>query len=367
MAAPAAINTTHVSYEGFDVEHVDWIDLTIQKYVQDSDQFWSQFFDKAEYKKGYTTFKHRKMVRPEITVKYANSLKLSEGIGTLNTDIKVVEWSQDFEDLGVHADYTKEALRDNIDDVAEMIAYKFKTMAAEVPEQLRADAMCTSNFQVTPSVVNTDTTGSKRVIKYPITDTLDRIAVILKKKKCKPTKSGKYVAIMTPELLTALKNEMRDQNLTLDETTKSDIVRDGTVYLYNGFAIVDRSDESMYAGTASAPTGDKLVVICRTRDGELPGTEMPGAIEVFDNGLGGGVIAKSATDATLVADTNKRVGSMALNIDHFKAAIKADLGHLVCTFSHVDYDKTGVTYPTGDPINGATGTKVPTDAGAGTY
>lgn len=366
MAAPAAINTTHVSYEGFDVEHVDYIDLKVNKYVQDSDQFWAQFFDKSEYKKGYTTFKHRKTVRPEVTVKFANSLKLAEGCGTLGTDIKVVEWSEDFEDLGVHTDYTKEALRDNIDDVAEIVFDKFKYFAAEIPEVLRANAMCTSNFQVTASAVNADSTKG-RIIKYPITDTLDRIAVILKKKKSKPISGGKYVAIMTPELLAALKNEMRDQNLTLDESTKGDITRDGQVYIYNGFAITDRADEAMYAGTASAPTGDKLVVICRTRDNELPGAEMPGEISIFDNGLGSGLVYKSASDDTLVADTNKRAGSIAMNIDHFKASIKADLGHLVCTFSHVDYDKTGVTYPTADPVNGATGNKVPTAAGAANF
>lgn len=367
MAAPAAVNTNYVSHDGFDVEHVDFIDLSVKKFVHDTEKFWGQFYDTTPFKKGYTVFKHRKTIRPEVTSKFASSLKLAEGIGAKDTDIKVVETSNSFSDYGTYINYTKEAIRDNIDDVSGFMVDKLKYLAAEVPEALRADTMCTSNFQITASVANASAEKG-RIIKYPITDTLDRIKVVLKKKRCKPTKDGKFVAILTPELMTQLKTELREQGISvLDETTKAELTREGQVFNYDGFYLTDRSDEAMYAKTSDTINGDKLVVICRTRDNELPGIEMPGEISIFDNGLGTGLIAKSATDGTLVPDTNHRVGSIAMNIDHLGLGIQADLGHLVCTFSHVDYDKTGVTYPTADPVNGATGQALPSGASAKSF
>jgi hypothetical protein len=337
-----AVNDNYISYTGFEVDHVTAIDLEINKYAKDSVKFWDQFFKAYEYKKGYKTFEHRKHIRPETTIKYANSLKLSEGVGTPNENLKIVKWSDTFDDYGSHYDYTKEALRDNYDDVLDLAKDQFETEAVEVPELLKADVICTSNFQMTA--------------ESTICDTLDKAAVILTKKKSKPFKGTKYLCIMTPETMKKFTSELKAQGVALPEATKSEIITEGSVKEYGRFYIVENPDEPMYDNSDTSNPKDKLVFICRTRDNELPGAKMDPEISVFDNGLGSNLIQKSATDTTLVADTNKRVGSLAMNIDHLGIAIQADLGHLVCTIDHVDYAASAT--PTADPINGVTATGV---------
>lgn len=338
-----AVNENYISYTGFDVDHVTAIDVEISKYAKDAKKFWDQFFKAYTYKKGHKTFEHRKHIRPETTVKYANSLKLAEGVGTPNENLKIVKFSTTFDDYGTHYDYTKEGLRDNYDDVLELAKDQFMTEAVEVPELLKANAICTSNFQMTA--------------ESTVSATLEKAGVILVKKKAKPISGTKFLCIMTPELMAKFTNELKAQGVALPEATKSEIITEGAVKEYGRFYIIENADEPMY-DTSDSTTKDKLVFISKTRDNELPGAKMDPEISVFDNGLGSNLIQKSTSDTTLVADTNKRVGSLAMNIDHLGIGIQADLAHLVCTMDHVAYEASAT--PTGDPINGVTEGVVPT-------
>ncbi len=332
-----AVNDNYISYTGFDVDHVKAVDLSINKYAKDAVKFWDQYFKAIPYVKGHTTFEHRKHIRPECTYKYANSLKLAEGVGTPNESLKIVKWSDTFSDYGTHADYTKEALRDNYDDVLDLIKEQFENEAVEVPEKLKAHAMCTSNFQATAEAT--------------VSATLDKMGIILVKKRCKPIDGTKFVAIVTPEIMAKLTSELKAAGVALPDATKHEVICEGAVKEYGRFHIVENADDAMYTST-----GGKIVVVCKTRDGELPGAKMDPEISIFDNGLGSNLIQKSAADTTLVADTNRRVGSIAMNLDHLGVAIQADLGHLVCDFA-VDA-VAAETVPTADPINGVTETGV---------
>lgn len=338
-----AVNDNYISYTGFDVDHVTAVDVEISKYAKDAKKFWDQFFKPYPYIKGHKTFEHRKHIRPETTVKYANSLKLAEGVGTPSENLKVVKWSTTFNDYGSHYDYTKEALRDNYDDVLSLAGDQFKTEAVEVPELLKADAICTSNFQMTAGTT--------------VSATLDKAGVILAKKKAKPFDGTKFVAILTPELMAKLVSELKANGVALPEATKTALINEGAIKEYGRFYIVENADEPMYDNSATDSPKDKIIFISKTRDNELPGAKMDPEISVFDNGLGSNLIQKSASDTTLVADTNKRVGSLAMNIDHLGVGIQADLAHLVCTMDHVAYEASKT--PTGDPINGVTSGTVP--------
>lgn len=328
-----AVTDNYVSYAGLTPEQVTYIDTAIKKYVQDDEGFWGQFFDKQTYVKGHKNFEHRKHIRPEVTKKFVSAMKLSEGIGAPSTDLKVVKWSTTFEDLGTYIPYTKEALRDSIDDVLDLAITQFKTYSKEVPELIRADVMATSNFQL-----SAETT---------VLDTLDKALVVCGKRKLKPYKDGKYMAVMTYELVAKLKKELRASNGNLDEVTKQEITRDGNVIVTDSFYVVPRSDEPMYTYESGTTTinGDKLIVIGKTRDNENAGIEMASEISIFDNGLGSGLIQKSESDTTLGADTNKREGTVAINIDHCGIDTQDDSAHIVCVFAHTEYafSKTGST------------------------
>lgn len=323
-----AVNANYVSYEGFDVDHVNAVDLEINKFVQDTPKFWDQFFKAVPYVKGHKTFEHRKHIRPETNVKYANSLALAEGVGTPSESLKIVKWSDTFKDYGSHIDYTKEALRDNYDDTLELCRDQFKYEAVEVPEALKADAMCTSTFMATAETT--------------VSATLDKIGVILAKKKNKPFNGTKYVAIVTPEIMSKLVSELKATGTALPEASKREVICEGSIKEYGRFYVVENADDAMYT-----TTGGKIVVISKTRDNELPGAKMDPEIEIFDNKLGSNLIQKSATDTSLVADTNKRVGSIAMNLDHLGVAIQADLAHLVCEFT-IDSAEASAT-PSADP------------------
>lgn len=335
----------YVSNSGMTVEQVDVIDKDIRRYVNDSEEFWKQFFKTSAWTRGQKTFKHRKHIRPEVTEAVANSFKLAEGYGATKSSITVVDWYDSVGDYGTYIPYTAEALEYNIDDVISLASDNFTVYSVEVPEVLRAAAICTSNFQMTA--------------KSTITETLDAAKVILVKQKSKMVTPGGFIAVMTPELVSKLKQELRAAGDHLDEDTKGEITKEGSVYKYNGFYIVERSDEAMYDKSDST-TKDKIVFIVKTRDNELPGAETEAEIEVFDNGLGHGLIAASAEDEVMVADTNRREGSIAMNIKHIGVGIQADLAHLVCTFDHTDYAASAT--PSADPITGVNSTSTAPNA-----
>lgn len=331
----------YVSFNGFEVDHVTAVDLEINKFVQDSVKFWDQFYKAVPYVKGHKTFEHRKHIRPETTYKYASSLKLSEGVGTKSESIKVVKWSDTFDDYGSNIPYTKEGLRDNYDDTLSLIKDQFKYEAVEVPEKIKAEKMCSSTFQVT----------AESTVKA----TLDKAGVILVKKKNKPFDGTKFVAIVTPEIMAKLTAELTALGAALPDATKHEVICEGAVKTYGRFNIVECADDAMYGASGV----NKIVIISKTRDNELPGAKMDPEISVFDNGLGFGLI-QSADDATkMVADTNKRVGSVAMNIDHLGAAIQADLGHLVCDFTISD-DYSASATPSGDPNGNVVSGNAPT-------
>lgn len=328
----------YVNHSGMTVEQVNVIDKDVKRYVNDSEQFWKKYFKPTSWVRGQKTFEHRKHIRPEVTLAKATSFELAEGYGAVKSGITVVKWTDDVKDYGTFTPYTAEALQYNIDDVISLASDNFQVYAVEVPEVLRAKAMCTSNFQMTAE--NT------------ITATLDKAKVILDKAKSKKINAGGYVAIMTPELVAKLKSELRANGASLDEITKEEVTKEGSVYKYNGFYITERSDEPMYDTDT-----DKIVFVVKTRDNELPGAEVEAETDVFDNGLGSGLIranGDTGATATYVADTNRREGSIALNIKHLGLGIQADMGHLVCTFAHTDY-KASAT-PSHDPISGVTDT-----------
>lgn len=340
--------TNYINHTGMSVENVEKVDLRCKRYVMDSEKYWSQYFEKATWKEGYDTFTHRKHIRPEVTIAGANALKLVEGYGAVKSNITVVKWTETVHDYGTYVPYTAESLRYNIDDTLDLAYNTFSTKAIEVPEALRSSVMCTSNFQIT-GLTGDDATGANLVTL------LDKIKVALTKTKAKKI-NGVFPLTTTPEVVATLKAYLRSIGSNLDEVTKSEVTREGSVYRYNGFDIIERSDEALYADSGAT---SKLVVVCRTRDNELPGSEILSEIEIFDNGLGSELVqSNTSTDASPVyeADHNKRAGSLGMNIVHFGASIQADLGHLVTTFATGTGWSTGVTKPTADPINGITDT-----------
>lgn len=343
-----AIIDSYVSNTGMTIEQKAYIDAKVKSYVNDNEPFWAKFFATARWIPGRKKFTHRKHVRQELTANASVLTALVEGQGATKSTIKVTEWEETVANYGTYIPYTREALQYNIDDVLDMCTNDFSYKAVEIPEMKRAAAMCTSNFTMAPV-----TTTADSVTTLHLTDTFDKAKVILDKQKSKPWADGRYLAIVTPEILAQLKAELRTAGVGLDEATKKDITRDGMVFDFDGFYIVSRSDTAMYE-TSGNTTVDKIVFICKTRDNELPGSEIEHETSIFDNGLGSGEVLKNGSTTEYEADHNKRVGSVAMNIDHMGVGIQADLGHLVCTVPHVAY--TASATPTADPINGVTDT-----------
>lgn len=310
----------YINHEGMSLESIQDIDLRVRKYVHDYVPFWKKLCETTAFKKGRDEYVYRVTVRPDVNL--SDWTPLREGEGTTSTSIRLASFKFGYKNYGKHMKYTKESVDQNLDDTRVMAIDNFSLYAEEVPEAIIADTLTKSSFSLTA--------------KTTVTDTLDLVKNIHAAKKARkiPAIGGEYwpVILSTP-LLTKLKRELRSQGEVLNEATKSDITVKGEVYTYDGFAFIVRDDDCMFEkDTQGAITTYKMFFPTLTREGLMPGNRIPESISIFDNGLGHGLVRNPVTGA-YEEDTNKRVGSLGINIDHLGVTLQQSLGMLMTTYA----------------------------------
>jgi hypothetical protein len=300
------------------VKHADLTDQDIaaieRKVIRTSrdGDFWDRFVDHKKWNRGADTLKYRRLVPPAVTV--AGIQTLVENVAPDFDTMTYATYSVAVSSYGGKIGYTKEDILYNYDDIVADIAHNVDYQVGDTLELLKGKEFVASPITVTAAA--------------SVRATLAALKVQLVKNKCKPEFSdGLYACVMTPELINTLKDELVTLGTSLPEDTKSDITKYGSVYVYNGFRIMERADEFLYK-TVDSTAKSFIVTFGKTKEGEHALVAYNGVEpEIRHNPLGSGVIKNANGD--VVADSNGQRGDVAWNIWAMAVAHKNDLA--LCT------------------------------------
>lgn len=301
-----------VEYAKLSDEIITDIKAGIEKFVE-SEGYWAKFAHVAPVDRGAKTFSFRRLVKPMVR---AEDVKpRAEYIAPRPTKIAVQTFEKTVEIYSEKFIYSKEDMVYHFDDTVN-------NGRATLQEKVR---------QIKEFIYGKPFVNSAATVSYEtsLINTLDKAAIILRKNEAKRWDGVHYLAHITPEVLKALRAEIRALGSSISEPTKKDL--DGNV--------VGEWGDWLFSVTTSPimykdDTHQYLVLMGkRGIDGNSPIdiSKMKGEsdLEVFDNGLGSGVLVD--VDGNYTADDNHQQGSIAININCVGAAVNDDLCVLDCT------------------------------------
>lgn len=159
--------------------------------------------------------------------------------------------------------------------------------------------------------------------------TLEKAAIILRKNDALPWANGRYLAIVTPEVMSKIRGEIRALGVSLTEATKEQLDR-GVVGNFERWEFAECTSELLLTDA-----GHVSVLMGRRQNGQSPvdGAKMDG-VEVIHNPLGSGILLDE--DGELTSDDNKQKGSIAMNANGIGYYINDDL----CILNLVNNENT---------------------------
>ena len=287
---------------------------TIQKKIvlqATQDEFFDKYCDKVPWVKGSKTLEYRRLIYPKVDP--AQVLPIAEDVAPRPTTIEYATFQVAVENYRDKFVYTRESTQFNFDDVVrdggEILSYK----TTETLNYIKGKQFINSK-----AIITADTT---------LLGTLRKAKLILKKNKAKPWANGKYLAIMSPETLEKLQDELEAKGVSLDEATKEELAL-GAVSSKKGFLFAECPSDVLYK------TGGKHVIVFmgRTYEGKSPVTcRQLGSVEVINNPLGSGLMVDQ--DGNITSDDNNQRGSIAVNIDGIGVHVNDDMCILNCDFT----------------------------------
>lgn len=309
----------YVSHADFTVEDKVKIEEDVRRFPK-AEVFWDKFCDHKPWVRGAKKFSYRKLIKPTVTTN--DKTPLVEGVGARPSTLELAEFEGQVNNYGSYIPYTKEAVQFNFDDTLSMITDAISYKSVAVPEALKAAEFASSRNQLTAAST--------------IIATLGKAKAIFRKFKVKPQANGKYVAIIDPMLTPTLLAEIGAVS-TLPESTKNELNIDGFVANFQGWTIIERYEDAMQGSTTSgqATYGKTCMILLGKSEEGLNSVTVTGQnTEIILNPLGSGVIKDAS--GNVVADTNKRVGSVAYNIDALGIGTQADDARMICWFATTD-------------------------------
>jgi hypothetical protein len=299
------------------VLHKDLTDqqiTTIQKKIVNqakADEFFDKFCEKVPWKKGSVALEYRRLIYPKVDPKDVKAIE--EDVAPRPTSIEYATFRTRVLNYRDKFIYTRESTQYNYDDVVrdggEVLSYKTtqKLDYIKGAEFLKSKATLTAESSILA--------------------TLRKAKLILKKNKAKYWINGKYLAIMTPETLEKLQDELEAKGVTLDEATKEEIL-EGVISSKKGFVFAECPSDILHNedGTHS------IIFMGKTFEGKKPVTcRQLGDVEVINNPLGSGLMVDE--DGNFTSDDNHQRGSIAVNIDGLGCHINDDMAILNTKFA----------------------------------
>lgn len=306
---------THV---GLTDEHIADIQKTLEMNVPKR-QYWAQFTSPSIVKKGHKTFQYRRLV--DFKVKPEDVKPAAELVAPRPTKYSVETFERELQNYRNKAQYSREAVQYNIDDVV---------LSTEATLESQA-------IQELDVIIGTPFTSSRAIVEYDtsILKTLENAAIIFMKNKVVDRwDRTHFLAHVTPEVLAKIRAELVERKEALSEPTKEELDRCLTATgSWGDWLFSVTTTDNMYVVDEDGNEKQYIVLQGRRKiDGTSPVTkaklEGTQEIEVIHNPLGSGVLVD--VDGNISADDNKQAGSVAINIDGLGADVNDDLCLLNC-------------------------------------
>lgn len=345
----ALANENAVKYRELTDEIIADVKRRIELFVK-SEEYWDKFAHHSTVPRGHKTFTSRKVIAPK--VRPEDVKPRAEFIAPRPTKIAVATFEKTVENYGDKAIYSKEDLQYHFDDTVNIITTTLKEIAVQKKDFIKGKAFISSR-----AIITYDTS---------LLNTLENAAIIFRKNKAKRWDGTHYLAHITPEMLKQLRTEIAAKGVALSEPTKRELDSVATaVGTYGDWVFSVTANELLYKND----TTQRLVLMGkRDIDSQSPvdvsKLEGESDIDVFDNGLGSGVLVDE--DGNYTSDDNKQQGSVAINMDGLGSAVSDDLCLLNCEVSVNEIkainlpleDRTGFVSKSGNEIElGLTGTQ----------
>lgn len=283
----------------------------IKKYVEGfakKEQYFSKFTQKAKWDRGSKTIQFRRYVANKVAE--SDVKPIAEEVAPRPTSITVKTFQRSIKRYGGKWKYTREDTLYGYDNIVSIGA---DVLSDEITQY--CDYVIGKPFfsgRATQDLVSSGTT--------PILDTLDIIAIkFTRQNHCKPYANGKYLAMITPEVMAKIKAEISSKGSSLCEATKEQL-DSGVIGSYGRWLFT----ECPHNLAVKDETTHYMVCLARRPDGQLPIVQSElGGVEVINNPLGTGILLD--VDGKLTSDDNKQMGSIAWNIDGLTADVNDDL------------------------------------------
>lgn len=333
--AIADLQVNKVTHEGTSpIQSKEYVEKTLRATLQ-ANEFWSKFTNHKPWVKGATVITSRRLTRPVVT----SVAPLAEGVAPVPTNIAYTEYKVTCANYREKVVYTKDSEIFNYDDA---VADATDTLAYKVTKQ--QDIIKGTPFISSKALLTAKTT---------VIETMRAAKLALKKNHMNTWANGDYLMICTPEVMSKLEDELTAKGVSLDESTKSEILNCNVRRKY-GFTIIEAENPDILYLTGSDSGKQMIVFMGKNLEGKSPVDDyLYGSIETFYNPLGTAVLKDASNNIT--SDDNHQQGSVAMNAWGQAAVVNEDMAIINCKFTIstdpgvpvADTDRTGYFARTG--------------------
>lgn len=293
-------------------EQITDIKKLIEGFAQKSEYF-SKFTQKEGWDRNSKTMQFRRYVANKVDPSSIHPV--AEEVAPRPTSVTIKTYQRSIKRYSGRWNYTREMTNYGYDNI---VAIGADVLKDEITQ--KKDIIIGTPFfkgRATQDVVNNS------VLK-----TLEKIAVMFTRQNhCRPYADGKYLAMVTPETMVKIREEIGAKNGQISEGTKEMLDR-GIVASYGRWLFTECPSKLALKvqDEEHADYGKVHYMVCMARrpDGSLPIVQSnKHDVEVYHNPLGTGILLDE--DGKLTDDANKQLGSIAWNIDGLTADVNDDL------------------------------------------
>lgn len=291
-----------VKYAEMTDEQIAAIRRKIETFAKTS-EFFDKFCNHEKWDRGSQSMKSRRVIKPKVRkedVKPAQEL-----IAPRPSKISVETFSHAVQIFRDKIGYSAEDVLFGYDDIVKIAGETLGEIVVQKLDFIKGDpfikSACTYTFATSYD------------------NTLAKVAITLKKNGAKPWANGRFLAIVSPETLEAIRSELKSAGSYISEPTKEDIDA-GLIGHYGRWDFAECPHELLIKNDSTH------IMVCM---GRRPNGQSPidcariEGVEVIHNGLGSGVLVDE--DGNYTSDDNKQKGSVACNVNGLGCYMNDDL------------------------------------------
>jgi len=291
-----------VKYAEMTDEQIAAIRRRIESFAK-SNEFFDKLCNHEKWDRGSKTMKSRRVIKPK--VKPEEVVPSQELIAPRPSKIAVETFSHGVEIYRDKISYSAEDVLFGYDDIVKIAGDTLGEIVTQKLDFLKGKPFISSAC------------SASYATSYDAT--LAKIAIILKKNGAKPWSNGRFLALVSPETLEAIRSELKSAGTYISEPTKEDI-DSGIIGHYARWDFMECPSELLIKNAST----HYMVCLGKRPNGQSPVdcAKIEG-VEVIHNGLGSGVLVDE--DGNYTSDDNKQKGSVACNVNGLGCYVNDDL------------------------------------------